>query len=289
MTPFFSIIIPLYNSGNTLITCLDSIISQTYKNYELVLIDGASSDNTLQLINNFRSLHNDMSIQLLSEPDGGIYEAMNKGIDLAKGDWLYFMGSDDSFYSPDVLNQVSTDIENESVDLVYGNVEGVDSHTRYVYDTIDKVLSQGIHHQSVFYKKQLFNTIGKYDIGFKVAADYHFTLKVFFNNSFKTKYTDIDIAHYGETGLSSTTYDYKFFSYHYKFLVMNNGIDKIDNKQKCLDTSIYCCLYLARQKKDLGFAWRNLLFYITASNGLSLKFRIKTFLRMVYWGLKPSA
>lgn len=289
MTPFFSIIIPLYNSSSTLGQCLNSIIGQTYKNYELVLIDGASADNTLQLINDFRNQHSNVSIQLLTEPDNGIYDAMNKGIDLAKGSWLYFMGSDDSFFSPYVLNEVATLIENKPADLIYGNVTGIDSHIRYVYNTVAKVLSQGIHHQSVFYKKQLFNIIGKYDTRFKVAADYHFTLKVFFNNSFKTQYADLDIANYGEAGLSSSTYDYKFFSYHYKFLAVNNATDKIDDKQQCLDTSIYCCLYLAKEKKELGFAWSNILFYIAASNGLSFKSRVKIFLRMMYWSVKPSA
>jgi glycosyltransferase involved in cell wall biosynthesis len=288
LKPFFSIIIPSYNSAGTISACLKSVAGQSFCNYEIIIMDGLSTDSSLQIINKFKDTYSSIGIRLYSEADDGIYDAMNKGIAKSNGSWLYFLGSDDTFYSPAVLSTIAEAIKTEPVDLIYGNVSGIDSKTRYVYDTVSKVLSKGIHHQSVFYHKTLFNSTGKYDTAFKVAADYHLTLKVFINSAFKTKYIDFEIANYGENGLSSATFDYTFFSYHYRFLAQNNALDKIDDRQKCLLTSFYCCFYLAKEKRNMGFAWRNILFYIKSSNGLGLRFRLKSLLRMIYWSVRPA-
>ncbi|WP_426584515.1 glycosyltransferase [Mucilaginibacter sp. R-33] len=276
---------PLYNCESTLQQALDSITSQFFKSYELVLVDGGSNDNTQYIVNNFKKT-GEVNVQFISEPDRGIYDAMNKGIYMASGQWFYFMGGDDTFSSSTVLGQVYQAIQNEPADLVYGNVTGATSKTKYADDTINKVLSRGIHHQGIFYNPGIFNYTGKYNIKFKVAADYHLTLKVFCNPAFKTKYIDLDIARFGETGLSSSTYDYRFFSYHYKFLSTYKALGKINDKATCLQQSIYCCLWLAKEKQSITFAWLNILYYITGLNGLSISFRVKTFLRMIYWSLK---
>jgi glycosyltransferase involved in cell wall biosynthesis len=285
--PFFSIIIPLYNSARTLDESLNSIAGQSFKNHELIFVDGGSTDNTLTIIGSFTSRYPTITVKLISGPDKGIYDAMNKGIDRAAGEWVYFMGGDDILYSPVVLAEVSEAIKQEEVDLVYGNVWGALSEIRYADDTVSNVLSRGIHHQGVFYKRHLFNHTGKYSLDFKIAADYHLTLKVFCNEVFKTRYINADIARFGEAGLSSTAYDYRFFSYHYKFLALNKAAGKIDDASKCLDTSVYCCLYLARQKKDMRFAWGNVFYYMTKPSDLGFSSRVQILLRMIYWSLKP--
>ncbi|WP_428328413.1 glycosyltransferase family 2 protein [Mucilaginibacter sp.] len=287
MTPFFSIIIPLYNSEGTLNDTIHSILMQDEKDYELVFVDGASTDNTLQIIADLQKSNPEVRIKILSERDNGIYDAMNKGLDLAKGSWFYFMGSDDRLHSPAVLSDIQREINKTDTDLIYGNVYGISSDTRYVYDTLSKVLSTGIHHQSIFYKASLFNEFGKYDLRFKTAADYHFTLKVFLNDSFKKRYLDMDIAAYGESGFSSQNYDHTFYSYQYKMLAQNNGIAKIDEPKRCLDTSVYCCLYMAKDKVNILFAWQNLLYYVTGQNPFTIGFRIKTIARMLMWSLTP--
>jgi glycosyltransferase involved in cell wall biosynthesis len=279
---------PLYNCESTLQEAMAGISSQVYKNYELIFIDGGSNDNTQYLIRNFRK-DSDQNIHFISEPDRGIYDAMNKGIDMATGQWLYFTGGDDTFSSPDVLGQVYEALLNEPADLIYGNVRGALSNTKYADDTIDKVLSRGIHHQGIFYNREVFNYTGKYSLRFRVAADYHLTLKVFCNQSFKTRYIDLDIARFGETGLSSSTYDYRFYSYHYKLLSTHQALGQISDKTTCLQQSIYCCLWLVKEKQSMTFAWLNILYYITGSNGLSIAFRLKTYLRMVYWSLVPKS
>ncbi|SEO23601.1 Glycosyltransferase involved in cell wall bisynthesis [Mucilaginibacter gossypiicola] len=286
MNPFFSIIIPLYNCESTLQQALNSITSQGFKNYELILVDGGSNDNTQFIISNFKKAGNH-HIQFISEPDRGIYDAMNKGIDMATGQCLYFMGGDDILNSPAILDQIYNAIQNEPVDLIYGNVTGTVSNTKYADDNINKVLSRGIHHQGIFYKREVFNDTGKYNLKFRVAADYHLTLKVFCNPAFKTKYIDLDIARFGEAGLSSSVYDYRFYSYHYKFLSINKALNKIEDRTTLLQQSIYCSLWLVKEKQSMTFAWANILYYITGTNGLGISFRLKTFLRMVYWSLKP--
>ncbi len=286
--PYFSIIIPLYNCANTLNNTLQSISAQTFDDYELVLVDGGSTDDTLRIITDFKNANSPIKTKLLSEPDKGIYDAMNKGVDMAAGQRLYFMGGDDRFRGPDVLAAIMKALEQEDADLIYGNVEGISSKINYKYDTESKVLSKGIHHQSAFYKSSLFQQIGKYDLRFPIAADYHFTLKVFLNDHYRKRYVDLNIALYGEGGYSSQQFDYKFFSGHYRMLAAYNGTAKLADPQECLDNSIYCCLYLAGKKKELAYAWSNLLYYLTCKTKPHGVYKAKIFLRMLMWTLKPA-
>lgn len=284
MTPFFSIIIPLYNSGKTLQKSLDSITCQSFKNIELIFVDGCSTDDTGLMLNKFINLSN-FPIRLISEPDRGIYDAMNKGLDIATGSWLYFMGGDDRFFSDTVLQEVYEAIKSAPTDIVYGNVIGESSGVVYADDTINKVLSRGIHHQSVFYKSSVFNYTGKYDLRFRIAADYHLTLKLFCERGIKIRYINTTIAVFGEGGFSSTVFDYYFFSYHYKFLMEQNAINKVDDPEKLLKESIYCCMQLARTKRHIGFAWQNIIFYVGRVK-MPIEKRMKILAQMMYWNLK---
>jgi len=284
---FFSIVIPVYNSAGTLAENLKSIADQSYVDFEIVFVDGGSTDETLKIIHHFEIEKGHIRTRLLSEPDKGIYDAMNKGLDLAQGEWVYFMGCDDRFCSLSILAQVASEIANEDLDLVYGNVEGAVSGIRYIYNTLSKVLSVGIHHQSVFYRRSLFNELGKYDLRFKIASDYHFTLKVFLSNRYKTKYIDLDIAYYGEDGYSSRHFDYKLFSGHYRLLAKAHQIGELEDQQKCLNDSVYYCLHLALRKRSLPTAWSNLLYYIFTAKHLSLLDKIKTVYAMLARTLRP--
>ncbi len=91
--PLVSIIIPTYNSAKTLSKCLDSLVNQTFQNFEVIILDGKSSDDTVSISLRYTDIFK--NIRLISERDKGIYHAMNKGIEMAKGEWLYFLGSDD--------------------------------------------------------------------------------------------------------------------------------------------------------------------------------------------------
>ena len=119
--PLFSIIIPTFNSSKTLKECLDSLFEQSFNSYEVLIIDSVSTDATLSVLKEYTSKY--PNIKVYSEKDNGIYDAMNKGMSLAKGDWLYFLGSDDTFYNSRVLSHVSNAIGNTTKKVVYGNVE----------------------------------------------------------------------------------------------------------------------------------------------------------------------
>src|SRR5690606_10153742 len=102
--PLISIIIPTYNSAKTLRQALTSVVGQTYKKIEVLIIDGCSNDDTLVIVQSYAA--EDSRLKWVTEPDNGIYDAMNKGIQLAKGEWLYFLGSDDKLHDEYVLEKI---------------------------------------------------------------------------------------------------------------------------------------------------------------------------------------
>ena len=149
--PQISIIVPVYNVEDYLRQCLDSIVAQTFTDWEVLLMDGASTDNTLKIAQSY----NDNRIHIYSEPDKGIYDAMNKGIKKAKGEWLYFLGSDDWLLTPETLSSVfSMDIN--SYDIVYGDVESVQLVPEHSGEWSLSTIDYNRCHQCIFYKKKVF-------------------------------------------------------------------------------------------------------------------------------------
>ncbi|MGC8751804.1 glycosyltransferase family 2 protein [Hydrotalea sp.] len=206
--PFFSIIIPSYNSGNNLIKSLESIFLQTFHDYEVWVIDGGSTDNTKQIIEAFKI--ENKKLFYISEKDEGIYDAMNKGIDLAKGEWLYFMGSDDVLMDSFVLEKIFNILSKSDIDYLYGNV--LFKGQNIIYDgifNIDKLLfEKNICHQSIFFKNSLFSKIGYFNLKYKLWADWDFNIRCFKSNCIKLSYCDVTIAVYNDiSGQSSKNED----------------------------------------------------------------------------------
>ncbi len=114
--PLFSIITVCYNAEKTILRTIHSVLTQTYKDFEYILVDGASKDSTFSLIQS----QQDNRISAISEPDKGIYDAMNKGIKRAKGTYLWFMNAGDTFYSSTTLQDIVSQIENSKPDIIYG-------------------------------------------------------------------------------------------------------------------------------------------------------------------------
>lgn len=208
----FSIIIATHNAAKSLSKTLDSILSQIYKDYEVIIIDGASSDGTRGLIENYEKKFNG-KLRWKSELDKGIYDAMNKGIGMAKGEWIYFLGSGDVLYDADVLDSIFDAIRKKPADVIYGNVQWGDSKT--IYDgkfSKLKLIEKNICHQAIFFNKKIFKKLGKFDLKYKTGADYVFNMKWFNEKSIIKKYIGRTIAIYDVTGSSSKNYDSRFWS-----------------------------------------------------------------------------
>ena len=202
---FFSIIIPTYNSDTTIQACLKSILSQTLYNYEIVIVDGVSIDDTL----NFTQKHKDNRIKVFSEKDNGIYDAMNKGIKHARGEWLYFLGSDDEFYDNDVLADIYKEITNKkNIGVLYGDVISTRFNgLRPGRTTASQILNKNICHQGIFIKKDVFGLIGNFNTDFKAQADWDHNLRWFMNGKIKKEYFNRTIARYADNGFSSVAGD----------------------------------------------------------------------------------
>ncbi|ABQ27956.1 glycosyltransferase family 2 protein [Geotalea uraniireducens] len=205
-----SIVTPTYNAVNDIETCLLSVAHQTYKNKEHLIIDGASTDATLEIVKRYADKYS--HIKFISEKDNGIYDAMNKAIDLTSGEWIYFLGCDDVFYNDTVLEEIFNIGGIDLFDVVYGNVLWGD--TGKIYDgkfSTLKLMDQNICHQAIFYEKSIFSKLGKFDTKYKILADYVFNMKWFNNDGVRSKYVNNIIAKYGINGRSSNVQDMDFW------------------------------------------------------------------------------
>lgn len=175
-----SIITVCLNSAKTIRKALVSAKVQSYKQIEVIIIDGVSTDGTLNIVSEFSEIIS----TVVSEKDKGIYDAMNKGISLASGDIIFFLNSDDAFFDSDVLTDVVARFEESpSIDLLYGNViyEDGKKHTKRTYSHINRHTLQfeSLCHQAVFARRSLFDKVGLFNLKFKTNADYDWLIKVF--------------------------------------------------------------------------------------------------------------
>jgi len=193
--PKVTIITATYNSSSSLKKCLDSVIYQDYNDMEYLIIDGKSSDDTLNIVKDYQQKC--PYIKLISEKDNGVYDALNKGINLATGDIIGFVHSDDFLASNDIINDIISFMKSESLDGVYGDLQYVDKHN------IQKVirnwkscgfklslLKQGWMppHPTLFLKKEVYEKYGLFDLSYKISADYDFILRIFKDTELKFGY-----------------------------------------------------------------------------------------------------
>lgn len=221
-----SIIIPTFNSAKVLRRAVDSIVNQTFTDWEVLIMDGVSTDDTLKIAQSY----NDSRIRIYSEPDKGIYDAMNKGIKKAKGEWLYFLGSDDWLITPETLRSVfSMDID--SYDVVYGDVESVQLVPEHSGEWSLSTIEYNRCHQCIFYRKQVFRKLGLYNLDYPVLADFDLNLKWFFSKRIKNKYIPITVAHYSEGGFSYDQSDIAF-NKNLSYLELIRGRHRFSHRDK---------------------------------------------------------
>ena len=201
----FSIIICTFNTAKLLPKTLDSILAQTFGDFEVVLIDGASSDGTQEVIKNYAQKFNG-KLKRISEKDSGLYNAINKGVKMAGGEFLNVVGAGD-WLETDALEQAAKCIEkNPEADAVFGKTRIWDQglKTSRLLQTSSKNLpSQPMQHPSLYYKKTLHDKFGLYDESYRIAADYAFCLKVFWNGKVKAQAFDAVADNYVLDGISA--------------------------------------------------------------------------------------
>lgn len=206
--PKVSVIIAVLNGAKNLQRCIDSVSEQLYSNKELIVIDGDSKDGTLDIVK-----ENENKISYWeSKPDRGIYHAWNKALGHAKGDWLYFLGTDDYLWRSDVLNRVVPilSIAYPRSRVVYGSINLVYEDGKLIMSVgkswSKKVFLQlmSIPHQGIFHHRSLFEDHGHFDESFRIAGDYEMLLR-----EFKTKdavyIPDLIIAGMQYGGISSNS------------------------------------------------------------------------------------
>ena len=197
----FSIITINFNNKEGLRKTLDSVVCQTFTDYELIVIDGGSTDGGAALLEEYGKY-----ITFgVSEPDKGVYNAQNKGVQHASGEYCIFMNSGDSFYSNDVLECVAKELK-EGIDIAVGNTYFYknESENRYAYApeyiTLWRVYI-GINHQSAFIKRQLLLN-NPYDETLKICADWKFWLQELVKNEHSYQHLNIIVAQYDLNGVS---------------------------------------------------------------------------------------
>jgi glycosyltransferase involved in cell wall biosynthesis len=199
-----SIITVCYNNREGLEKTFKSVLGQSYRDFEFLVIDGNSQDGSKELIEQ----HRDQIDFALSEKDTGVYNAMNKGIKAATGDFVLFMNSGDIFADNHVLSQVEGDLTDE-FDIYYGNNYKVKSNGSKRLKTYPATLtfsffySTSINHQSTFIRRQLFHDFFMYNEKFKIVADWAFFIYAICAKNVPYKYVDKTIAEYDFNGMSS--------------------------------------------------------------------------------------
>lgn len=191
-----TIVTVTYNAEDLLEKTIWSVINQNYKNIEYIIIDGASTDKTVDIIKKYE----DKIDYWISEPDEGIYFAMNKAIDKASGKWINFMNAGDTFFDLDTINYIMH-YTNDETDLIYGNCQ-IGTRIKKPHDLSEYSNVTSICHQTLFTKTQLMKQT-LFDTRYRISADHNFILSMFQKNK-KFQYIDKPIANFLPNGLSST-------------------------------------------------------------------------------------
>jgi glycosyltransferase involved in cell wall biosynthesis len=206
-----SIITVVKNGVSTIERTILSVINQDYSDFEYIVIDGVSTDGTLAILAKYSNEIN----KVISEPDTGLYDAMNKGITSAQGDWIYFLGCDDILYNSSTLSKVFSN-NLIGVDVLYGNVEFLHSHK--IYDgefNFEKLCTKSPCHQSIFYRKELFKRFGNFNTIYITTADYVLHVQTFCSGVC-WKYIDQIIGIYNETGASFYSKDKAYLKENFR-------------------------------------------------------------------------
>jgi len=235
----FSIVLATYNCGRKVEPTIESILCQNKDLFELIVFDGASTDDTLDCIRKYES-----DLKLISEKDGGVYHAFNKGIDLASGEYLYFIGAGDRLREG-VLETVGEFLPPGVPAFVYGDAFVVKEQIHYggEYDE-SRLQKQNLCHQAIFYHRDIFELTGKYDLRYSIFSDWALNLKCFGDRRIEKRYLPRVIVDFEGGGLSSTDGDADFKKDFPRLVRKHLGLKSyINYKSPQVSSGIYRKIY----------------------------------------------
>jgi glycosyltransferase involved in cell wall biosynthesis len=196
----------VYNAQDTIARCIQSVIDQNYPDIEYIIIDGGSTDNTPQIINQYKSVIN----IFVSEPDKGIYDAMNKGISKCTGQIVGTLNADDRFADDEVLFRIAQAFKQQDIDAVYGNLEIVDREGRVIRKWNSKQCRENSFnwgfmppHPTFYCKSNLFKKLGFYRLDYGSAADYELMVRFMYAHKIKSHYLNTVIVTMLSGGVSN--------------------------------------------------------------------------------------
>lgn len=240
--PLVSVITVVYNGASTIEQTIQSVINQTYKNIEYIIIDGGSTDGTKIIVNKYR---NNITY-FISESDNGLYDAMNKGIKQSKGDIVGIINSDD-WYDTNAIEQVVDAFETDSItEVVCGVVINITEQGEQVIQkqaSLERIWYQmPTSHPAIFCRKSVYEKYGLFDLTYKIAADYELMMRFFVNNV-NFKYINYVLAYFREGGISQRQ---RCLCAEEYYRIAIKYIDNCENKEK---------VFRDLREGNIGWAW----------------------------------
>ena len=200
-----SIITISFNSAKTIEATLNSVLNQTYKNIQHIIIDGNSSDQSVQICKKFPHVS-----KIISEEDSGVYNAFNKGLEIANGDVVGFLNSDDTFYNNNSL-KIIVDGFKKGIDAVHGNLKFYNHKNKVIRNWISKPFEKGAFkkgwmpaHPTFYCRKNIYNKYGNYNELFKIAGDFELMLRFIETKNIKTMFIDKNLVKMKAGGISNS-------------------------------------------------------------------------------------
>ncbi|WP_182303005.1 glycosyltransferase family 2 protein [Cohnella cholangitidis] len=205
-SPVITIITAVFNGEQTIESTLKSVARQTYPNIEYIIVDGGSTDRTMEIVERYES----SIAKMISEKDSGVYDAFNKGVRAATGDFVYFLNADDYLYNETTIERIAATInESPEINAIYGNilrvepVFGIEQVYGREFNANDFIQGYMPPHQALFVKREMFNRYGHFDLNYRSSSDFDFISKLYLNEKERMIYIDETIAVFRLGGLST--------------------------------------------------------------------------------------
>ena len=256
-----SIITVVYNAVATIEQTILSVVKQDYSNIEYIIVDGGSTDGTLDIVKKYEK-----KIALwLSEPDHGIYDAMNKGLTHATGNYIYYLGADDCLLAPTSISQVVSFLQdNPEVDVLCASVMMVDSVYRIekVYSSnfseADVLSGYNTPHQGMFVRREILQKY-RFDTSYHIAADYKNFLKFYLDQNIALKKTAMIVAYYANDGVSGDGTD----------------AQRMEDVRALQENGVNVTAYYAKKKQEKSSHMTNILRWVFDKTGILRQIRLR--------------